>query len=193
MCLILMGAGGSGKDTVKNSLVNKYGFHPIVTYTTRKPRAGEIDGVTYHFISETDFLEHVEREFFAEWKSYNVNGKNWYYGTSKADLIKASTKSVIILTPDGVRDIKKSGIDGVAIYLHSDLDTIKIRLKNRKDVNDKIKDRIERDSDLFESAISITDKVIQNLYTSDIDTIVDEVLYHYNRILKQKLNKRIYY
>ena len=115
-----------------------------------------------------------------------MNANTWYYGTAIEDLINADEKSVVILTPDGVKDLKRCGIDCVVIYLYSDMNTIRRRLKTRKDKNDRIEDRIKRDSRLFETAAMITDKVIQNLYTSDIDTIVDEILYHYNRILKQR-------
>lgn len=184
--LVLMGKSASGKTTIAQKLAMKHGFHSIVRYTTRPIRDDETQDVAYHFISEEEFLEKIENGFFAEWKSYEVNGDTWYYGTAIEDLINADEKSVVILTPDGVKDLKRCGIDCIVIYLYSDMDTIRRRLKTRKDKNDRIEDRIKRDSRLFETAAMITDKVIQNLYTSDIDTIVDEVLYHYNRILKQR-------
>lgn len=184
--LVLMGKSASGKTTITQELVKKHGFHSIVTYTSRPMRKGETADVTYHYISKEDFLEKINSGFFAEWKSYEVNGDTWYYGTAIEDLINADEKSVVILTPDGVRDVKRYGIDCVVIYLYSDIDTIRRRLEARNDKSDKIEDRIKRDSRLFETAAMITNRVIQNLYTSDIDTIVDEILYHYNRILKQR-------
>ncbi len=184
--LVLMGKSASGKTTIAQKLAMKHGFHSIVTYTSRPMRKGETADVTYHYISKEDFLEKINSGFFAEWKSYEVNGDTWYYGTAIEDLINADEKSVVILTPDGVRDVKRYGIDCVVIYLYSDIDTIRRRLEARNDKSDKIEDRIKRDSRLFETAAMITNRVIQNLYTSDIDTIVDEILYHYNRILKQR-------
>ena len=53
--LVLIGKSASGKDTIKEILVKKYGFHSVVTYTTRKPRAGEIPDITYHYITVEDF------------------------------------------------------------------------------------------------------------------------------------------
>lgn len=184
--LVLIGKSASGKTTIAQNLAKKHGFHSIVTYTTRPMRKGETADVTYHYISKEDFLEKIKSGFFAEWKSYEVNGDTWFYGTAIGDLINADEKSVVILTPDGVRDIKRCGVNCIVIYLYSDIDTIRRRLEARNDKSDKIEDRIKRDSRLFETAAMITDKVIQNLYTSDIDTIVDEILYHYNRILKQR-------
>lgn len=51
--LVLMGKSASGKTEIAQILVKKYGFHSVVTYTTREPRAGEIPDVTYHYITLT--------------------------------------------------------------------------------------------------------------------------------------------
>ena len=49
--ILIMGPSGAGKSTIMNSLVEK-GFEPCVTYTTRKPRKGEINGKDYkNFLS----------------------------------------------------------------------------------------------------------------------------------------------
>jgi guanylate kinase len=53
-----------------------------VSHTTRKPRAGEVDGVNYHFIIKESFLKMINEEEFIEFNIYNYN----YYGTSKTQL-----------------------------------------------------------------------------------------------------------
>lgn len=54
--VIIIGPGAAGKDTLLNRLVAEDpNFTPIVSYTTRKARAGEVDGVAYHFISPAVF------------------------------------------------------------------------------------------------------------------------------------------
>lgn len=52
--LILVGKMGSGKDTIKNELI-KLGMKNCCTYTTRPKRLGELDGRTYHFITDEEF------------------------------------------------------------------------------------------------------------------------------------------
>ena len=84
--LVLMGKSASGKTEIAQILVKKYGFRSVVTYTTRKPRAGEIPDVTYHYITVEDFKQEIEDDFFAEWKQYIVNNEIWYYGSAKEDL-----------------------------------------------------------------------------------------------------------
>lgn len=54
--VVISGPSGVGKDTVIGFLEQDYGFQKMVSFTTRKPRAGEKDGVNYHFISLKEFL-----------------------------------------------------------------------------------------------------------------------------------------
>ena len=48
-----------------------------VSYTTRKPRSGESDGVDYHFISEVSFKQRLARGEWCEWAKVHDH----YYGT----------------------------------------------------------------------------------------------------------------
>jgi guanylate kinase len=79
--IVLSAPSGGGKTTVTKLLMERradLGYS--VSCTTRAPRAGEIDGVDYHFVSETQFLEHRDRGDFVEWAI--VHGK--FYGTLKS-------------------------------------------------------------------------------------------------------------
>lgn len=57
--ICIEGKSCSGKDTIVNILI-QMGYTRAITYTTRPPRIGEIDGREYHFISEKKFLEMVK-------------------------------------------------------------------------------------------------------------------------------------
>lgn len=61
--LVLMGKSCSGKDTIANELVNKYGYESFVSYTTRPMRDGEVQDQTYHFISEDEFINKIMMDF----------------------------------------------------------------------------------------------------------------------------------
>lgn len=180
--LVLIGKAASGKDSVREILVKKHGFHSIVTYTTRPMRESEIQDITYHYISENDFLQKIESGFFAEWKKYDVNGETWYYGSAKEDLKKADKNTIIILTPEGVRDIRDNDIDPTVIYLYTNLETIKKRLMKRNDTNDKLENRIKRDTKDFEFAEILADKIISNDFNDDINDVVDTIMYFYNLV-----------
>jgi len=93
--LVLSAPSGGGKTTVTKLLMERradLGYS--VSCTTRAPRAGEVDGVDYHFLTEGQFIEHRERGEFAEWAL--VHGK--FYGTLKSAVsaVLASGKHVIM-------------------------------------------------------------------------------------------------
>jgi guanylate kinase len=83
--IVLSAPSGGGKTTVTKLLMQRrrdIGYS--VSCTTRAPRAGEVNDVDYHFLSESDFLAHRDRGDFAEWAT--VHGK--YYGTLKSAITK---------------------------------------------------------------------------------------------------------
>ena len=98
--IIIVGESASGKSSVEKYLVENYGYKKIVSYTTRQPRNGEIDGVDYHFVNKSLFLELKEKGFFAETAQYN----EWYYGTAKED---CTDDKIAVLTPHGLRQLSK--------------------------------------------------------------------------------------
>ena len=55
--IVLSGPGGVGKSTISQELRKHDDFQLSVSYTTRAPRAGEVDGVHYHFVSDEEFSE----------------------------------------------------------------------------------------------------------------------------------------
>ena len=83
---IILGKTASGKDKTVNELTSRYNFNKIITYTTRPMRKSEKQNITYHFISEDDFKQKIDDNFFAEWKTYNTEFGVWYYGTALEDL-----------------------------------------------------------------------------------------------------------
>lgn len=186
MCLILIGKSASGKTTIRDILTMKHGFHSIVTYTTRPMRKGEISDVTYHYISNEEFLKKIDEDFFVEWEKYRVGESVWYYGTAKEDIKDANEKSVIILTPDVVRDILKyDSIKPVVIYLYSNIDTIKKRLLKRNDNNDKAEERIKRDAKDFKCADLLANKIVYNNDGTSINEVVDSVINQYRKVLEE--------
>ena len=71
--IILVGASASGKSVVVKKMTELYGIEKVVTYTTRPMRAGEANGIDYHFISKEDFISKKEKDFFLETAFYNNN------------------------------------------------------------------------------------------------------------------------
>ena len=176
--LILMGKTASGKNLVRDQLVEKYHFSPIITYTTRPMRKGEKQDITYHFISTDEFIEKINNGFFAEWKDYVTNDGIWYYGTALDDIENADDMSVIILTPQGYRDIKEKLPDKKisCIYLYENIDTMKKRLSKRGDDTKEVERRIKSDLEDFKNFESEADKIVYNNDGTDIDEVIKKIL-----------------
>lgn len=172
MFTIIMGKTCSGKTTIVNEL-KKYGFHPISTYTTRPPRKGD----TYHFISESEFLDKVGQGFFAEYKSYKTPGEVWHYGTAKSDIENAQSKDIIILTPGGIRDLIKAypTLDYRLIYIYANKRTIKNRLMKRGDKKEEAERRLKQDYADFRGVENLADRIVYNNENDKIDDVVDKL------------------
>ena len=79
--VVISGPSGVGKDTVLHSLFElEPQLRYSVSYTTRAPRPGEVEGTSYSFVDEPTFLAMVERGEFLEWARVHGN----LYGTSLA-------------------------------------------------------------------------------------------------------------
>ena len=107
--IVLSGKSGCGKSALEKVLVNKYGYQNTISYTTRAIRIndGEIDGVTYHYISKEEFLAKIAQGFFAETTFYRNN----YYGTAKED---CTNDKVVVVNRDGLRSLRQN--EGIEIH-----------------------------------------------------------------------------
>jgi guanylate kinase len=98
--LVLSGPSGVGKTTVAHRLMDaNETLKRIVTCTTRAPRDGEQDGVDYHFLDESEFLERLGYGEFLE--HAEVYGK--YYGTLKSSVHDAFAAGHDILIVNDVQ------------------------------------------------------------------------------------------
>lgn len=82
--IIITAPSGAGKTSITRFLLNKYPKLAFsISAATRKPRAGELDGVQYHFIPEEQFRSRIEADEFVEWEMVY---EGCYYGTLKSEL-----------------------------------------------------------------------------------------------------------
>ncbi len=82
--LVITAPSGAGKSTLIRKLIAEFpNFQFSVSYTTRRPRQDEIDGVDYNFISEEEFKAKIEEGFFTEWAQVH----DYYYGTPLSEVL----------------------------------------------------------------------------------------------------------
>lgn len=137
--IILVGKAAAGKDHMRRILSGR-GFEYGISYTTRPPREGEIDGKDYFFLSVEEFKKKIKDEFWYEWIEFN----GWYYGTSYRQFIH--TCNLFIMTPKGISHIDPvDRKECTIIYLNVDEKIRRGRLEEREMPGDSIDRRMEAD------------------------------------------------
>jgi len=113
----MSGPSGAGKSTLSSKVLGEVeGMGFSVSYTTRKPRAGERDGVEYRFVDDAAFDAMVGNNEFLE--HAGVHGKR--YGTAKKDLeaILDGGKDVLLdIDVQGAEQLSKKYRKGVYIFI----------------------------------------------------------------------------
>lgn len=114
---IVAAPSGAGKTTlVRGLLAEDSRVHLSVSYTTRAPRAGEVDGREYHFIDVPTFLLMRERGDFLEWAEVHGN----YYGTSQAWIasqIAAERDILLEIDWQGARQVRRQFPGAIGIFI----------------------------------------------------------------------------
>lgn len=129
---VVSGPSGAGKGTLV-SLVREQrpDLGLTVSATTRQPRPGEVDGVSYHFLSKEEFATRVEAGEFLEWA--NVHGN--CYGTlrSEVDRNLAAGRSVILeIDVQGALNVRKFYPDAVLVFIEPpSMEVLEQRLRGR--------------------------------------------------------------
>lgn len=156
--IVIVGESASGKSTIAEMLCQKHGtIKKIVTYTTRPKRDYETDGVDYHFVSNERFAEMIKANLFVEYNSYN----GWSYGTAKSDCSNEDDV-VAVVTPAGLRALKRCGVVVKSIYLAVDRRSRLIKILQRGDNIEEAYRRSLSDVGQFDAIAEEVDFVVKN-------------------------------
>lgn len=166
--MILTGPSGVGKGTLMRSLLQR---HPELYYsvsaTTRAPRAGEIDGRNYYFITKAKFEQLVASGEFLEWAEFAGN----YYGTPREPVLKQvnSGKNVLLeIELDGARQVRASFPGAISIFiLPPSLKELEKRIRSR---NQDSQDAIARRLQLAQEEIKAADEFDIQIVNDDFET-----------------------
>lgn len=95
----VMGKSSSGKDTIYEDLLSRetLGLQSFIIYTTRPIRAGETDGVQYHFVTEEQLQELQEQGRVIELRTYQTVAGPWHYFTADGDNVDMTQQDYIAL------------------------------------------------------------------------------------------------
>lgn len=143
----------------------------MVTYTTRLPREGEVDGVDYHFVSEDIFFKMIKNGELAEYADYNASFGHVYYGSTK-EAYNTSEKTVIVLNPDGLAMVKRNLIPHFSILLDVSDEEILRRTSQRGDKIEEVRRRLRDDMIKFKNIKGEVDLIIAADSVDNITNII---------------------
>ena len=170
---VISGASGVGKSTVLGKVMaQREDLLFSVSATTRAPRPGEIEAVSYYFVSKETFTDMIDRGEFVEYDAHMNN----FYGTPKGQLEEKLQRGHVILDiePNGAFEVKRSCPDAVLIFIAPpSMEEVERRLRSRGDTEeDQIRVRLDRASWEMEQSKKYNYIVIND----QVDTCVAEML-----------------
>ncbi len=172
---VVAAPSGTGKTTVCRLALERDELLDFsVSHTTRRPRAGERDGIDYHFVSAAEFRRLVEEGAFVEHAEYNAEN----YGTShealRLPLEERGHDVVLEIEVQGAAQVRERRPDARFIFLlPPNLEVLEERLRGRGTDGDEAVDRRLAMADRELEAIRFFDYAVVN---ADLDETVARVL-----------------
>lgn len=175
LLVVISGPSGVGKDTLIERLRERDpSLRYSVSYTTRKPRQGEVEGVSYFFVSRQRFEELIKQGFLLEYATYNGH----YYGTPAAAVEEARAAGHDILLKievQGAAQVRKCAPDGVFIFIAPPSTGELVRRQERREggvPNDDMAERLK----IAETEMKHSSEYDHVVINDELERAVGEVL-----------------
>ena len=172
LLVVVSGPSGAGKGTICQALLEKTPLAYSVSATTRKPRAGEVDGESYYFLSVEAFEKMIEKDELLEWAKVYDN----YYGTplkKVEEKLTAGEDILLEIDTQGAMKVREKFPEGVYIFiLPPSLAELERRIRGRDtETEDVLQKRLAAAIDEIEAG-----KCYKYVVTNDeVDGAIDSV------------------
>jgi guanylate kinase len=180
LILIISAPSGAGKTTLCQHLLKRFpAMRESISYTTRDPRPGEVDGQDYIFVSREQFQTMIAEDAFAEWAEVHGN----LYGTALKTLEDARKNGIdLVLDIDcqGAMKLKENFEGGVYTFiLPPSMAELRRRLECRSsDAQDVIERRIVRAAEEIREARWYDYIIINDVFEDAFEELSAIVLAH---------------
>lgn len=170
---VFSGASGVGKSTVLSLVMQQCpDLQFSVSATTRPPRPGEVEGVSYYFVTKEHFEEMIRQDAFVEYDAHMGN----FYGTPYAQLEEKLEHGSVLLDiePVGAFNVRSKRPDAVLIFIAPpSAEELEKRLRGRGDTADEqITLRLQRAAWEMEQSKEYDHVVINDVAQDCADKIV---------------------
>jgi len=142
---VVSAPSGAGKTTVVEEVIRRTPqLRRSRSYTCRTARAGETDGVDYHFVSRERFEAMRAGDQFLEWAEFSGH----LYGTSEVDterVLAGGEDLVLVIDVQGGRQVRRRGLPAVSVFLlPPSFAVLESRLRDRRgDTEEQIQRRLQ--------------------------------------------------
>lgn len=174
--VVVSGPSGCGKTTIVERLIDQQPVPLVktVSATTRPPRRGEADGVSYYFLSVEEFRQRLERGEFIEYAEVFRTGN--LYGTLQSEVARAARQgawALLEIDVQGAMQVVARFPEAVTIFIRTPSeDVFEARLRARGTESDEI---IQRRVATAREELKAATRYKYQVVNDDLDVAVKEV------------------
>jgi guanylate kinase len=166
-CIFIISApAGTGKTSLVRRLLKEFSeLVANISYTTRQPRRGEIEGIDYHFINRSAFLDKIAANDFLEYVELHGN----YYGISSKSIVgqqEIGKHVIFVIDTKGALQLKKKLSASLIFISPPSIDHLRARLLQRQTEN---ADELEKRLALAEIELATKQHYDYELINDDFD------------------------
>ena len=171
--IIFSAPSGSGKTTIIKRLLTYFPeFEFSISATSRQPRAGEVDGQDYYFLTKESFAEKVKNDLFLEWEEVYAGT---CYGTLKSEIERIwDNGKIVVFDVDvlgGMRLKEYFGSKALSIFvMPPSIDVLEQRLRIRNtETEEAIQKRLSRSSLELQHSTKFDVTVVNDVLEQAVD------------------------
>lgn len=165
--LVLSGPSGAGKSSLIAKIIDHIGpTYFSISTTTRAMRAGEVNGIHYHFVNEDEFKKEMEEEMFLEYAVVHGN----YYGTSLGPVKQALKEGKLVIF-----DIDVQGHDAVQNRLGDITTSVFITTPSLEELKRRLHNRSTDSEEIIANRIEMAKREVQRISEYDFLVVNDDL------------------
>lgn len=177
---VILGKSASGKDTIFQRILAECKLNPIVYYTTRPRRAGEVHGKDYYYVTDKEIRKAEKAGNLIEKRTYDTVKGLWTYATINDGQFDSDNDCIIVLPPKGYESfLEYFGAEKVVpIFIHVP-DGIRLRRSIERDEKQEVPNYLETCRRFLSDAEDFKNLHIDANHTfenDDIDLCVENII-----------------